>query len=214
MYARLAPRVHEGQRCSLAPCAPGSLPTLPPFAALLRSMGISASRSGGLASPTPIDRLVEEGRINNVFSICLSDRQGTLVLGGSVRPEAQITWVPLRDQKFYALTLRDMSIGGRSFGAQCRELGPIYPLLASARVASHGRRRGQAALPQHHRGQRDDVPIPPPGGVPRIERQLHEGQVSLGALLHAQAPHAVQRRILLRHDRCRARLLCHSLPAL
>lgn len=83
-------------------------------------MGISATRSGGLASPTPIDRLVDLRRIENTFSFCLADHTGQLVLGGTVRPEraAEVQWVPMRDQKFYSLALSDMQLDGKSFGAR------------------------------------------------------------------------------------------------
>lgn len=83
-------------------------------------MGISATRSGGLASPTPIDRLVEERRMENIFAFCIAERTGLLVFGGRVRPERaeHVHWVPMREQKFYALALNDIRIGGRSFGAR------------------------------------------------------------------------------------------------
>lgn len=100
-------------------------------------MGISATRSGGLASPTPIDRLVEQRRIANTFSFCLADHSGQLVLGGTVRPErmAEVQWLPMRDQKFYSLALNDMQIGGVSFGARPRGGGGLSaarPALLSA----------------------------------------------------------------------------------
>jgi hypothetical protein len=126
-HAHTAPLLRSGPRARL------SAPAL-----RAHSMGISATRSGGLASPTPIDRLVEVRRIENTFSFCLADHSGKLILGGTVRPDRakEVHWLPMRDQRFYSLTLNDMQLGGKTFGARA---------LARARTARTPPRRRRAA---------------------------------------------------------------------
>ena len=72
--------------------------------------GLSQSQSYG---PTLFDSLRSATGAPDVFSICLDEEVGALVLGGSIpsKTRASAEWIPYTGYGSYSVTLSDLSIG-------------------------------------------------------------------------------------------------------
>ena len=75
--------------------------------------GLSQSQRYG---PTLFDYLRAATNAPNVFSICLSEEVGALVLGGGVPSHLSAEWIPYSGSSTYAVGLTDITVGGRSIG--------------------------------------------------------------------------------------------------
>ena len=71
--------------------------------------GLSRSRAYGA---TLFDALREKTGAPDVFSICLDEEVGALVLGGAVRPGLQLEWVTYSGADLYTVPLTEVSHAG------------------------------------------------------------------------------------------------------
>ena len=76
-----------------------------------------AGFSGSVAyGPTFLDRVVSGLKTPNIFSMCLSEEVGAMVMGGSVPASLNPTWIPLTHARSYVVDIADFQVGGVSVG--------------------------------------------------------------------------------------------------
>eukprot|EP01098_Paradermamoeba_levis_P014564 TRINITY_DN69_c0_g1_i1.p1 TRINITY_DN69_c0_g1~~TRINITY_DN69_c0_g1_i1.p1 ORF type:complete len:474 (-),score=110.02 TRINITY_DN69_c0_g1_i1:165-1586(-) len=72
------------------------------------------------AHPTVFQRLVNSGKVKDIFSTCLGRNGGVLTLGGIdqrlYKRGSEIEWSPLKKKRWYVVTVTDMEIGRESLG--------------------------------------------------------------------------------------------------
>ena len=78
--------------------------------------GISGFSQANSYGPTLFDYLRTATGAPDVFSMCLSEEIGAMVLGGSVPPSLSLEWIPYTGYSSYNIDLRDIRIGGTSIG--------------------------------------------------------------------------------------------------
>ena len=78
--------------------------------------GISGFSQAETYGPTLFDYLRRSTSSPDVFSMCLSETVGAMVLGGAVPPNLQANWIPYSGGGSYNVALVDIKIGGRSIG--------------------------------------------------------------------------------------------------
>mmetsp|Transcript_16952 Transcript_16952/g.50123 ORF Transcript_16952/g.50123 Transcript_16952/m.50123 type:complete len:527 (-) Transcript_16952:84-1664(-) len=78
--------------------------------------GITGMSQGQGYGPCLFDYLRDQTRAPNVFSICLSEEVGALVLGGTVPPDLKAEWVPYSGSSSYVVDLVDIRVSGASIG--------------------------------------------------------------------------------------------------
>ena len=67
--------------------------------------------------PTFMDRLVSGLKVPNVFSMCLSEGVGAMVMGGAIPDDLEASWITTsRTSKSYAVTIVDFHVAGTSVG--------------------------------------------------------------------------------------------------
>ena len=77
-------------------------------------VGFSNSMAYG---PTFMDRLVSGLKAPNVFSMCLSEEVGAMVMGGAIPDDLDASWITTsRTSKSYAVTIVDFQVAGASAG--------------------------------------------------------------------------------------------------
>lgn len=91
--------------------------------------GISGFSQGQGYGPVLFDYLRTATGCPDVFSICLSEESGALVLGGSVPPSLQAGWIPYTGSTSYVIEMVDIQIDGVSVGE--RELSYRSTILDS-----------------------------------------------------------------------------------
>ena len=81
--------------------------------------GISGFSQGQTYGPTLFDYMRRSTNSPDVFSMCLSEVHGAMVLGGTVPASLQASprWVPYVGGGSYTVALSDLRIGGKSVGA-------------------------------------------------------------------------------------------------
>ena len=82
---------------------------------------VGFSNSGRTASwaygPTFMDRLVSDLHAPNVFSICLSEEVGAMVMGGAIPDDLEASWIATsRTSSSYAVTIVDFHVAGVTVG--------------------------------------------------------------------------------------------------
>jgi len=78
--------------------------------------GISGFSQGQGYGPVLFDYLRQATGCPNVFSICLSEETGAMVLGGAVPVDLRAEWIPYSGSSSYSLELADVKINGASVG--------------------------------------------------------------------------------------------------
>ena len=78
--------------------------------------GISGFSQAETYGPTLFDYLRRGTQAPDVFSMCLSETVGAMVLGGSVPPSIRADWIPYSGGSSYGVDLIDIRIAGRSIG--------------------------------------------------------------------------------------------------
>ena len=80
--------------------------------------GISGFSQADTYGPTLFDYLRTATHAPNVFSMCLSERIGAMVLGGSVPAQLvdSAAWIPYTGSSSYSVPMQDLRINGRSVG--------------------------------------------------------------------------------------------------
>lgn len=72
------------------------------------------SSSGG---PTIFDQWVSAGQLQDVFSMCLAEEGGKMVLGGDGTEGGDVVmWTPIIDESYYVVNMTDMLVNGQSIG--------------------------------------------------------------------------------------------------
>ena len=79
--------------------------------------GIVGFSNSAQYGPTFMDRLVSGLRAPNVFSMCLSEEVGAMVMGGAIPNDLEASWISTsRTSKSYAVTITDFKVAGDSVG--------------------------------------------------------------------------------------------------
>ena len=78
--------------------------------------GITGFSQGQAYGPVLFDYLRTATGCPNVFSICLSEETGAMVLGGGVPAELQAEWIPYSGSGSYTVEMTDVRIKGVSVG--------------------------------------------------------------------------------------------------
>jgi Eukaryotic aspartyl protease len=80
-------------------------------------MGSAYQALSATNSQTPIDSLVATGQMDDVFSMCMGDKGGTMELGG-VLPyhDGRLSWTPITKQLWYVVETVDVRVYNRSLG--------------------------------------------------------------------------------------------------
>lgn len=79
--------------------------------------GIVGFSNSAQYGPTFMDRLVSGLRAPNVFSMCLSEEVGAMVMGGAIPNDLEASWISTsRISKSYAVTITDFKVAGDSVG--------------------------------------------------------------------------------------------------
>lgn len=80
-------------------------------------LGLAPSPLSGNVFPTILASLFTDNRINkSIFSICLAPEGGELVVGGyesAFHRENQMSWIPMRSDTFYSVSLTRMRVGNK-----------------------------------------------------------------------------------------------------
>ena len=79
--------------------------------------GITGFSQASTYGPTLFDYLQRGMHTPDVFSMCLSEEVGAMVLGGAVPPTLRADWMPYTGSSSYAVGMIDITIGGVSVGA-------------------------------------------------------------------------------------------------
>ena len=81
--------------------------------------GITGMSQGQSYGPTLFDYMREGTKSPNVFSMCLSETVGAMVLGGTVPPslKASAHWIPYSGGGSYTVDMVDIRIKGKSVGS-------------------------------------------------------------------------------------------------
>jgi len=88
-------------------------------------MGLAySSLSDGV--PTIIDQMVQSGQISNVFSLCLGESGGSLVLGGTDATlfQGSFAYTPIIKETYYVVDLQTVVIAGSSIDFS-QQLGSV-----------------------------------------------------------------------------------------
>ena len=191
--------------------------------------GISGFSQAETYGPTLFDYLRNALHTPDVFSICLSENVGAMVLGGTVPASLSAAWIPYSGGSSYTIALTDIKIAGRGVGAPASRYAstivdsgttfmylppdayrPVYahsptplPALPHAQhtPAPHVRRAAMAPL---HAAS-------PPHGSHACPNDLYNQarpfpkQLPVGCLRLAYGQGRVPRRLLLLDERRRAR---------
>ena len=185
--------------------------------------GISGFSQAETYGPTLFDYLHTAMHTPDVFSMCLSERVGAMVLGGTVPPSLQAAWIPYTGGSSYTVALNDIRIGGQSIGALASRYGPTIvdsgttfmylppdayrPVYAHAHaprtqplhVASHHGRTLSRAMVSWRIGRLEayarvpDAPLPTHPARPPPPRALAGATTSAAIARGATAPHASQK---------------------
>mmetsp|Transcript_9703 Transcript_9703/g.21295 ORF Transcript_9703/g.21295 Transcript_9703/m.21295 type:complete len:482 (-) Transcript_9703:465-1910(-) len=79
--------------------------------------GITGFSQANSYGPTLFDYLKMHTKCPDVFSMCLSEEVGALVLGGSVPTTLKTDWIPYTGSSSYIVDMIDLTIAGKSVGA-------------------------------------------------------------------------------------------------
>ena len=74
--------------------------------------GISGFSQASTYGPTLFDYLRQATHAPNVFSMCLSEKVGGMVLGASVPADLHANWIPYTGGSSYVVGLADIKING------------------------------------------------------------------------------------------------------
>ena len=79
--------------------------------------GIVGFSNSAAYGPTFMDRLVSGLHAPNVFSMCLSEEVGAMVMGGAIPDDLEASWISTsRASKSYAVTITDFHVAGVTVG--------------------------------------------------------------------------------------------------
>eukprot|EP01095_Lingulamoeba_sp_RSL-Kostka_P003858 TRINITY_DN14977_c0_g1_i1.p1 TRINITY_DN14977_c0_g1~~TRINITY_DN14977_c0_g1_i1.p1 ORF type:complete len:422 (-),score=152.86 TRINITY_DN14977_c0_g1_i1:174-1439(-) len=80
-------------------------------------MGFAYGKISEIGAPTVFETLVNDGQIDNVFSMCLNATGGYLTLGeAGTHHTGNFVYTPIVQEQFYTIYLDDMSVFGNSIG--------------------------------------------------------------------------------------------------
>ena len=84
-------------------------------------MGFAYAALSEVDAPTPMDNLVASGQIADIFSMCITDDGGSMLLGGTLQAySGALQWTPIVPYEgqflWYTMEIEDMRVNGASLG--------------------------------------------------------------------------------------------------
>jgi len=81
-------------------------------------VGFAYQTLASSGEPTPFEAWVSAGKLANIFSMCLTDTGGSIVLGGGTATAiaTAVSYTPLLEETYYVVDMLDLEINGVGLG--------------------------------------------------------------------------------------------------